>query len=73
MDQVNKLDNIDKKIIEQLQVDGRTTLQDLAKTIGFTSMGTKKRLERLIKKDIIKVSALINPSALKLYPGNCNA
>ena len=64
MDQVNKLDNIDKKIIEQLQVDGRTTLQDLAKTIGFTSMGTKKRLERLIKKDIIKVSALINPSAL---------
>ena len=31
-------------------------------------MGTKKRLERLIKKDIIKVSALINPSALKLYP-----
>jgi len=62
------LDNVDKKIITQLQADGRTTLQDLAKTIGFTSMGTKKRLERLLKKGIIKVSALVNPSALKLHP-----
>jgi DNA-binding Lrp family transcriptional regulator len=62
------LDEIDKKIITQLQADGRTTLQELGKSIGFTSMGTKKRLERLLKKGIIKVSALINPSALKLYP-----
>ncbi len=31
-------------------------------------MGTKKRLEKLIKKDIIKVTALINPSVLKLHP-----
>ncbi|MGD0645246.1 MAG: winged helix-turn-helix transcriptional regulator [Candidatus Bathyarchaeia archaeon] len=62
------MDDIDKKIIEQLQSDGRTTLQDLAKTVGFTSMGTKKRLEKLIKKDTIKVTALINPNALKLHP-----
>ena len=61
------MDDIDKKIIGQLQSDGRKTLQDLAKVIGFTSMGTKKRLEKLIKKDIIKVAALINPSALKLH------
>ena len=64
---MNRLDDIDKKIIGQLQSDGRKTLQDLAKVIGFTSMGTKKRLEKLIKKDIIKVAALINPSALKLH------
>jgi DNA-binding Lrp family transcriptional regulator len=62
------LDAIDKKIIAQLQADGRTTLQELSKSIGFTSMGTKKRLERLLKKGIIKVLALINPSALKLHP-----
>jgi Lrp/AsnC family leucine-responsive transcriptional regulator len=64
----DKIDEVDKKIITQLQADGRTTLQDLAKSVGFTSMGTKKRLERLLKKGIIKVSALINPSALKLHP-----
>lgn len=62
------MDEIDRKIISQLQLDGRTTLHELAKTIGFTSMGTKKRLEKLLKKGIIKFSALINPSALKLHP-----
>ena len=64
----SKMDEIDKKIITQLQVDGRMTLQELSKSIGFTSMGTKKRLERLLKKGTIKVSALINPSVLKLHP-----
>jgi DNA-binding Lrp family transcriptional regulator len=62
------VDEIDQKIISQLQVDGRTTLQDLSLKIGFTSMGTKKRVERLIKKGIIKVTALINPNALELHP-----
>jgi Lrp/AsnC family leucine-responsive transcriptional regulator len=62
------LDDIDRKIISQLQLDGRTTLQEMAKTIGFTSMGTKKRLEKLLKNGIIKFSALINPRALKLHP-----
>jgi len=62
------LDAIDKKIITQLQADGRTTLEELAKITGFTSMGVKKRLEKLIKTGTIKVTALINPNALKLHP-----
>ena len=62
------LDEIDKKIVALLQKDGRITLKDLAKNIGFTSMGTKKRLEKLIDNKVIKVSALINPNALKLHP-----
>jgi len=36
-----------------LQADGRATLQEISKNIGLTSMGTKKRLEKLIKKDSI--------------------
>ncbi|HEX9862977.1 MAG TPA: Lrp/AsnC family transcriptional regulator [Candidatus Bathyarchaeia archaeon] len=62
------LDSVDKKIITQLQKEGRATLQDMAKKVGYTSMGTKKRLQRLLKNGIIKVSALINPSALGLHP-----
>jgi DNA-binding Lrp family transcriptional regulator len=31
-------------------------------------MGTKKWLERLLKKSTIKITALINPTVLKLYP-----
>ena len=68
MSEAGKIDDIDKKIIAQLQIDGRMTLHELAKCIGFTSMGTKKRLERLLKKGTIKVSALVNPNALELHP-----
>ncbi len=62
------MDETDKKIISILQTDGRTTLQDIAKQIGLSSMGTKKRIDKLQKDNIIKISALINPTALKLYP-----
>jgi DNA-binding Lrp family transcriptional regulator len=62
------VDETDRRIISQLQEDGRTTLQDLAKNVGFTSMGAKKRLEKLEKNGTIKITALINPSALKLHP-----
>ena len=62
------MDEIDRKIISQLQLNGRSTLQELSKTIGFTSMGTKKRLEKLLKNGTIKFTALINPDSLKLHP-----
>jgi DNA-binding Lrp family transcriptional regulator len=62
------MDEVDKKILAQLQEDGRTSLEDLSKITGFTSMGTKKRLEKLIKNGTIKISALVNPSALGLHP-----
>ena len=62
------MDETDKKIITMLQSNGRVTLQEIAKNIGLTSMVTKKRLEKLQKTNTIKISALINPEALKLHP-----
>jgi DNA-binding Lrp family transcriptional regulator len=62
------LDEVDQKIISQLQQDGRTTLQELAKITGFTSMGIKKRIQKLLDKNVIKVSALLNPVSFKLFP-----
>ncbi len=62
------MDDVDRKIVTELQLDGRTTLRDLAIKVGYTSMGTKKRLQRLIKNGTIKVSALVNPKALGLHP-----
>ncbi len=62
------LDEKGKKIITMLQEDGRTTLKEIAKNIDLTSMGTKKRLEKLLKNGTIKVSALINSNALELHP-----
>ena len=62
------MDEVDRKIISQLQLDGRTTLEELAKIVGYTSMGTKKRLQKLVNQNAIKVSALINPFIFKLLP-----
>lgn len=62
------MDEIDRKIISQLQQDGRTTLQELAKAIGYTSMGTRKRFQKLVNQNVIKVSTLLNPTAFNLCP-----
>ncbi len=62
------MDEIDRKIISQLQINGRITLKELAQIIGYTSMGTKKRLQKLLDQKIIQVSALLNPTQLKLLP-----
>jgi len=50
----------------QLQSDGRTTYKDLGELIGFTSLGAKKRVDKLLEKGIIHVSALVNTDVLGL-------
>lgn len=62
------MDHVDRKIISQLQIDGRTRLEELAKNVEFTSMGVKKRLHKLIRQGAIKVSASLNPFFFKLSP-----
>lgn len=62
------MDDIDRKVISKLQVDGRTTLEELARATGFTSMGIRKRIQRLVDRDAVKVSALLNPFSFKLSP-----
>ncbi|MEM1586738.1 MAG: AsnC family transcriptional regulator [Candidatus Bathyarchaeia archaeon] len=62
------MDEVDRRIISELQLDGRAALEDLAKKTGYTSMGVRKRLIRLIKQNAIKISALINPLYFGLFP-----
>ena len=60
------MDKIDWKLIKQLRSDGRKTYKELGETIGFTSLGAKKRIEKLRKKNLIHISALVNTDALDL-------
>ena len=60
------MDNLDWKLIMKLQSDGRKTFKELGETIGFTSLGAKKRVDKLLKKGIIHISALVNTDALDL-------
>jgi DNA-binding Lrp family transcriptional regulator len=60
------LDKIDRKIISQLQLDGRTSLKDLSELVGYTSMGVKKRINKLLENGDISVSALVNVDSSNL-------
>ena len=40
--------------------------QELAKIVGFSSMGVKKRVDRLLERGTLKVSSLLNVTQLEL-------
>lgn len=61
------MDDVDRRIISKLQLNGRATLEELAKVTGYTSMGVRKRLQKLIEQNAISVSALINPFHFRLF------
>ena len=55
------LNRINRFLISELQKDGRVKLTSLAKKLKVTPAAVKERIDRLIEKRIIRISALINP------------
>jgi DNA-binding Lrp family transcriptional regulator len=56
------IDIIDKKIIDELNLDGRATCSYLANKLGISLSAASKRVRRLLKKKAIKIQAIINPA-----------
>lgn len=54
------LDVVDLEIIKSLSQDGRKTFVEIAKETGLTPVGIKKRVERLMEKEILKIQAALN-------------
>ena len=61
------MDDVDREIISQLQTSGRSSYESIGKKIGYTGMGVKKRVEKLLREGAIKISALMNLKYFKLY------
>jgi Lrp/AsnC family transcriptional regulator for asnA, asnC and gidA len=61
---VKKINKVDVDIINLLMENGRMTASEIAQRIGFTERSVRYRIGRLIERDIIKVTAVINPRAL---------
>jgi len=61
------MDEVDRKIITQLQLDGRTTFNKLGKMVNFSTMGAKKRVEKLLRNETIKISAILNAEELDFH------
>jgi Lrp/AsnC family transcriptional regulator, leucine-responsive regulatory protein len=61
------LDDIDRRILEELQTDGRITNQDLSQQVGLSPSPCLRRLRQLESSGVIAgYVALINPEAVGL-------
>lgn len=61
-----KLDNIDLRLIEALQEDGRAANIDVAKRIGVGEATIRRRLAALLRDGIIRLRAIPDPLKLGL-------
>jgi DNA-binding Lrp family transcriptional regulator len=62
------MDEIDRKIIAQLQRNSRTTFEELSRIIGYSSMGAKKRFDKLIKEGKVSPTAALDTVQFNLQP-----
>jgi len=53
-------DELDRKLIQELQKDGRKGYVDLASELGVVEGTVRRRVKRLVDRDIIKIVAVPN-------------
>ncbi len=59
------LDRIDRKILDQLQRDGRVSMTELAERVGLSTSPCAERVRRLERSGVIQgYHARVNPEAL---------
>lgn len=56
---------LDKKIIIELQKNGRTSYKDIARKLKVSDGTIRFRVGRLIRKNILRITASINPFSLE--------
>ena len=54
------MDELDRRIIELLQIDGRASNARIAREVGVSEGTVRRRLRHLIQNDVIKVLAVPN-------------
>lgn len=54
------MDELDRKIIEILQLDGRASNARIAREVGVSEGTVRRRLRRLIKDNVVKIIAVPN-------------
>jgi DNA-binding Lrp family transcriptional regulator len=59
------LDDLDRKIIDVLERNGRATLAQVGASVGLSASAVKRRLDRLESSGVISgYAAIVNPAAL---------
>jgi Lrp/AsnC family transcriptional regulator, regulator for asnA, asnC and gidA len=58
------LDEISKKIIEQLQQDGRRSYAAIGKAVGLSEAAVRQRVQRLTDSGVIQIVAVTDPAMI---------
>jgi Lrp/AsnC family transcriptional regulator for asnA, asnC and gidA len=58
------LDDLNKRIIERLQRDGRISYAALAKVVGLSEAAVRQRVQRLLDAGVMQIVAVTDPLTL---------
>lgn len=58
------LDDIDKQLLRELQVDGRATLAAMGQVVGLTPPAVRARIQRMRDHGVVQIVAVTDPIAL---------
>ncbi len=61
------LDDVNKRIIEQLQQDGRMSYATLAKKIGLSEAAARQRVQRMLDSGVMQIVAVTDPLTLGFH------
>lgn len=64
MDEIDGLDDLDRRIIAALQVDGRRPFSSLATEFGLPASSVRYRTKRLEAEGILQIVGIANPLAI---------
>jgi Lrp/AsnC family transcriptional regulator for asnA, asnC and gidA len=62
-----QLDELDRRLVDALQHDGRATYADLAELVNLSPAATRLRVQRLLDAGVVKIVGVTDPLALG-YP-----
>lgn len=66
-DSGGQLDRLSKRIIEQLQEDGRRSYAAIARNVGLSEAATRQRVQRLIDEGVVQIVAVTDPAAIGFH------
>ena len=58
------LDEISKKIVEQLQHDGRKSYAEIGKAVGLSEAAVRQRVQKLTESKVMQIVAVTDPLSL---------
>ena len=58
---VTALDEVSKRLVEELQRDGRRSYAALAETVGLSEAAVRQRVRRLLDENVMQIVAVTDP------------